>query len=74
MGHPIDCRYVLELPSPLDCDRETTGFCHVRCWMRQRVAGCWLVVPDLVLTRWQEHGEKELDFGWVEDSVGLEEA
>lgn len=42
--------------------------------MRQRVAGCWLVVPDLVLTRWQEHGEKELDFGWVEDSVGLEEA
>lgn len=42
--------------------------------MRLRAAGCWLVGLDSVLTRWQEQVEKELDSGWAEDSVGLEEA
>lgn len=42
--------------------------------MHRRAAGCWLVGLDLVLIRWQEHGEKELDSGWAEDLVGLEEA
>ena len=42
--------------------------------MRRRAAGCWLVGLDSVLIHWQEQVEKELDSGWAEDSVGLEEA
>ena len=42
--------------------------------MRLRAAGCWLVGLDSVLIHWQEQVEKELDSGWAEDSVGLEEA